>query len=289
MWAAGALLALPRPAPAQAPRLRICADPNNMPFSNRALQGFENRIGALVAHDLGAVPTYFWWAQRRGFLRNTLRAGQCDIVIGIARGTEGVAATPPYYRSTYVFVTRRDRHLDVTSFDDARLRRLRIGLHVIGADYNSLPPGVALAARGLAPNAVGYSIYGNYADPDPPARLVQAVAQGEVDVAVVWGPLAGYFARRSPVPLSVVPVADADAVRGIPFAYDIVAAVRPGHRVLRDRVAGILRRRQAEIDRILKDYGVPIAAPSPVVPPDPQGPEQSATPCSSRPRGYACA
>jgi hypothetical protein len=135
----------------------VCADPNNLPFSDRSGAGFENRIADVLAHALEVPVRYTWWAQRRGFIRSTLNAGQCDVVIGIAAGDDQVATTRPYYRSTYVFVTRRSMRPAVVSFDDPRLRNMRIGIHVIGADYNSLPPGVALARRGLVRNVVGYS------------------------------------------------------------------------------------------------------------------------------------
>jgi len=242
--------------------LRVCADPNNLPFSNRAGQGFENAIARVLARDFGAHVSYTWWAQRRGFIRNTLGAGRCDVVIGIVAGDEQVLTTAPYYRSTYVFVSRQARRYDITSFDDPRLRRLRIGIHVIGDDYNSLPPGVALARRGLVHNVVGYSIYGNYAEPSPPSKLITAVARGDVDVAVAWGPLAGYYARRSAVPLTVTPVGTAFAVRGIPFAYDIAVGVRHGDTAFRARLDRALAHEREPIRRILRQYGVPMIAPS---------------------------
>jgi quinoprotein dehydrogenase-associated probable ABC transporter substrate-binding protein len=242
--------------------LRVCADPNNLPFSDRDLQGFENRIASVLARDLGKVPVYTWWAQRRGFLRTTLNAHECDVVVGITAGADRVLTTPAYYRSAYVFVTRRDRHLAISSFDDPRLRTLRVGLHVIGADYNSLPPGVALASRAIVRNVVGYSIYGDYAKASPPSDLITAVEKGDVDVAIAWGPLAGYYATQSPVPLTLTPVATPTAGHGIPFAYDIAVGVRPDDRDLANRLAGVLVRRHAEIDRILRGYGVPmIGAP----------------------------
>jgi mxaJ protein len=233
--------------------LRICADPNNMPFSNRALQGFENKIAAVLADELHETPTYTWWAQRRGFLRNTLSAGLCDVVIGITPGVGPIATTAPYYRSTYVFVTRGPA---VTSFDDPRLRSQRVGIHVIGADYNGLPPAVALANRGIVRNVVGYSIYGNYDEPSPPSKLIDAVAHDDVDVAIAWGPLAGYYAHRERIPLTVTPVAD-QPVSGIPFTYDIAVGVRKDSTALRQRLDRALVARRAEIRRILHGYGVP--------------------------------
>src|SRR3954467_10608712 len=187
---------------ANARELRVCADPNNLPFSNEHLEGFENKIAALIAEELHADVSYTWWAQRRGFVRNTLKANDCDLVAGTAQGPPMVAPTKPYYRSTYVFVTRPDTR-EVTSFDDPALRSLKIGVHLIGDDGFNVPPAHALARRGIVANVRGYSIYGDYAEPNPPARLIDAVATGEIDVAVAWGPLAGYFAGLQQPPLRV--------------------------------------------------------------------------------------
>src|SRR4051812_36069581 len=120
--------------PASETSLRVCADPNNLPFSNEKGEGFENKIAELIAADMQRPLEYTWWAQRRGFFRNTLRAGTCDVVIGVPVSFELAATTRPYYRSTYVFVTRHDRHLDVRSLDDPVLKDLRIGVQLIGDD-----------------------------------------------------------------------------------------------------------------------------------------------------------
>ena len=118
----------------EAAALGICADPNNLPFSNDRGEGFENKLAELIGRDLGRPIRYTWMPQRRGFVRNTLRAGRCDIIMGVPASFELARPTEPYYRSTYVFVSRRDRHLRLTSLDDPRLKALRIGVHVIGAD-----------------------------------------------------------------------------------------------------------------------------------------------------------
>jgi len=243
-----------RHAPAVAPRpvLRVCADPNNLPFSNAREEGFENALAALVARDLGADLRYTWWAQRRGFVRNTLGAGECDLLVGAPSAFARVLPTRPYYRSSYVFVARADRALDIRSFDDPALRRLRIGVQLIGNDYANTPPAHALARRGLVDNVAGYTVYGDYTRPDPPARIMDAVARGEVDVAVVWGPLAGYFARRSAVPLVLTAVSPAVDPPGLAFAYDISMGVRRGNEALRARVQEVLVRRRREIDSILE-------------------------------------
>ena len=237
--------------------LRVCSDPNNLPFSNEARQGFENKIAQLLADDLNAKLSYVWWAQRRGFVRNTLNQNKCDVLIGVPSSFELTRTTIPYYRSTYVFVTRTDRHLKIASFDDPQLRRLRIGVQLIGDDATNTPPAHALSNRNIITNVRGYSVYGDYRQPNPPARLIDAVAGGDIDVAVAWGPLAGYFAKRGPVPLEVTPVSPQIDLPFLPFVFDISMGVRRGNDALRDELNTVISRRRAEIDRILSDYDVP--------------------------------
>jgi mxaJ protein len=243
--------------PPGARELRVCADPNNLPFSNEKQQGFENRIAELLARDLDAKLTYVWWAQHRGFVRNTINQNQCDVLIGVPSSFERTRPTIPYYRSTYVFVTRRDRHLRIASFDDPQLRRLRVGVQLIGDAGTNTPPAHALAKRGIITNVKGYSVYSDYREPNPPARIIDAVANGDIDVAVAWGPLAGYFARREPVPLDVAAVSPQIDLPFLPFVFDISMGVRRGNDALRENLNSIIQRRRADIDRILRDYGVP--------------------------------
>jgi mxaJ protein len=169
-----------------------------------------------------------------------------------------VDTTRPYYRSTHVFVTRARDGLALRSMDDPRLARLRIGVHVVGDDYASLPPLQALGRRGLVRNVSGYSLYGNYAEPDPPARLVDAVARGDVDVAIVWGPLGGYFAAQQKGLLQVTQMARDTDGPGVPFSYDISMGVRKGDRRLRDMLQNVLDRHHPEIERILRAYSIPL-------------------------------
>jgi mxaJ protein len=237
--------------------LRVCADPNNMPFSNRAEQGFENKLAELVAGELDARVEYTWWAQRRGFLRGTVNAGECDLVVGIPTGMEMVRRTRPYYRSGYVFVTRADRAIDVRSLDDSLLRALRIGVPVVGDDYAATPPAAALIKRGLAANLVGVSVFGNYAEPDPPARLIDAVRRGDVDVAIAWGPLAGWFSRRGTPALRIVPVTPQVDLPYMPLVFDIAMGVRHADSTFAAQLDSIIVRRRGDIDRILASYGVP--------------------------------
>lgn len=256
-WLAAAVMALVA-LPLFATDLRVCADPNNLPFSNRAGEGFENELARLVAKETHRRLVYTWFPQRRGFVRNTLRAGKCDVVIGIPSSYELAQPTAPYYRSTYVFVTRRDRKLHIASFDDPILKKLKIGVHAIGDDYANAPPAQALAKRGLASNIVGYSIYGDYSKPNPPARLIDAVARGDIDVAVAWGPLAGYFAKHEPAALSITPVSPEIDLPFLPFVFDIAMGVRRGDTALREELEQVLTKRRPEIQAVLRRYGVPL-------------------------------
>jgi mxaJ protein len=245
-------------SPSDARELRVCADPNNLPFSNAARQGFENRIIELVADELGANVSYVWWAQRRGNVRETLHAGRCDVIPGIACNLETVAATRPYYRSSYVFVTRAKRGLDIRGFDDERLRTLTIGVQMIGDDFSNTPPAHALTKRGIVDNVRGYMVYGDYAEDAPPRAIVDAVANGEVDLAIVWGPLAGYFAARSREALTLRPVAPMMDGPMLPMAFDICMGVRKEDRELRGEVDRALGIRSRQIRRVLEAYGVPM-------------------------------
>jgi mxaJ protein len=237
--------------------LRVCADPNNLPFSNSNGEGFENRIADLIARDMGATVRYTWWAQRRGFIRNTLNAGKCDVVIGVPASFDLTAVTVPYYRSSYVFVTRKDRNIRVRSFDDAGLRKLRIGVQLVGDDGANTPPVHALGARGIRGNLKGYLVYGDYRRQSPPSRIVDAVADGEVDIAIAWGPLAGYFAARQRVPLELVPVAPQIDLPFLPEVFDVSMGVRRQDKALRDRLDAIIDKERLSIEEILDSYNIP--------------------------------
>jgi mxaJ protein len=237
--------------------LRVCADPNNLPFSNERREGFENKIAELLAKEMGAHVRYTWFAQRRGFVRNTLKAGECDLVTGVPSSFDLTAVTIPYYRSSYVFVTRRDRNLDIRSFDDPQLVHLKIGVQLVGDDGMNTPPVHALANRGIRGNLKGYLVTGDYRQPNPPARIIDGVAKGEVDVAIVWGPLAGYFAEKQPVPLKIVPVTPQIDPPFLPEVFDISMGVRREDKEFRDRLDSIIERKRPEINAILDAYHVP--------------------------------
>ena len=237
--------------------LRVCADPNNLPYSNEQKQGFENQLAALIGKDLNMQVTYFWFPQREAFFRKTLNSGVCDVVMGVPTGIDEAVTTRPYYHSTYVFISRQDRHLHITSFDDPRLRTLKIGVHILGEEDDSLPPVHAFTSRGIVRNLVGFSIFGNLNEKDPPADLIKAVEDGKVDVAVAWGPLAGYFTRHSTVPLEITPIEGDPKLPRLPFHFDIAIGVRPGDQVLKNSLDAELVRRHAAIRQILNSYGIP--------------------------------
>lgn len=239
--------------------LRVCADPNNLPFSNNRGAGFENALVEIVARELGARVEYVWWAQRRGFVRSTLRTNSCDVIAGIPTSIELVTPTRPYYRSTYVFVTRQDRALKVATLDDDILRHAKVGVQLVGDDYANSPPAHALGARGIVRNVRGFSVYGDYADTMPTAPIMRAVVAREIDIAIVWGPLAGFYAKRTTTPLRLVPVSPQIDVPFLPFVYDVSMGVRHGDLALRDSLNAVLVRRRIEIDSLLGRFGVPRA------------------------------
>jgi quinoprotein dehydrogenase-associated probable ABC transporter substrate-binding protein len=252
---------------AAAPQLRVCADPNNLPYSDRQQRGVENKLAQMVAKDLGTQVSYFWFPQQDAFFRKTLQSGRCDVVMAVPVGMGGVDTTRPYYRSSYVFVSRRAENLRILSFDDPRLRSLRIGIHVLDSGDDSLPPVYALASRGIVQNVSGYSIFGHsVTQANPTADLIDAIARNEVDVAIAWGPTAGYFARQSPVSLNVEPIEGDPAHPNLPFTFEIGIGVRKGEAALREKLDAEVARRHAEIARLLRSYGFPqlnLAAPPP--------------------------
>jgi quinoprotein dehydrogenase-associated probable ABC transporter substrate-binding protein len=252
------------PSKTSKPTLRLCEDPNNLPFSSKDSVGLEHKIGELIARDLGTTVEDVWRPQRIGFVRNTLNAGKCDLIVNVPAHYDPVATTKPYYRTTYVFVYRTDRGYHISSLDDSILKRLKVGVQLVGADYEN-PPGVeAMARRGLMKNVVGYSVYGDSANgymsgPNPAADIVHAVARGEVDVAIVWGPTAGYFAPRESVPLTLVPVTPVvDTLSGGIFAYDMAMGVPKADTGAVTLLNSLIDRERPAIEKLLREYGVPL-------------------------------
>jgi mxaJ protein len=232
--------------------LVVCADPDNLPFSQQDGSGFENRIAALVAEDLRARLVYHWLPLRRGVVRKTLAARLCDVLMGVPADPAGLATTIPYYRSSYVLVTRMDWGAPVASFDDARIRASRIGVPLIGADGAAAPPASVLARRGILDNVRGFPVYG--AQPVS-QRMLDALATRRLDIAVGWGPAMGYYARRAKVPIDLALAQDETSA---PESFSIAIAVRDDEPGLRDELNAALDRERPRIDAVLAEYGVPL-------------------------------
>lgn len=269
--AAGLLLACAvaaaQPAPARK-AFRVCQDPNNLPFSNLKGEGYENKIAELMAQDLGLPVEYFSFPNRLAFIRNTLRFKlpgedfRCDIVMGVPAGFDQVSATKPYYRSTYAMVYAKGKGLDgVTTIDQflaldrSKLAALKIGI------YDRSPASEWMNAHQLVDSAVPYLIL----NPDPeqyPGEIIEKdLASGKLDAAIVWGPIAGYYATRLKTPeLVVVPM---KSERNVKFDYPMAMGVRYGEREWKQQIESLLERRKPEITAILRDYGVPLLEDAP--------------------------
>ena len=232
-------------------QLQICGDPDNLPFSNKKSEGFENKIAQVIAKEIGAELTYFWWPHQRGLVRRAMRPGLCDVMISIPQGWDQVLWTKPYYRSAYVIVYPKDRGFQITSLDDPILKRLKIGVYI-----NS-PPAEALANRDIRTNVVGYSLFYDSGG-ERPDKMIQDLIAGKIDVVMDWGPMAGYFTKRldGSSPLEVVLLQGGEP--GIPFTFEFSMGVRKGNTVLKAELEQAISKRHAEIRKILEEYGVPL-------------------------------
>jgi mxaJ protein len=231
-------------------RLRVCADPSNLPFSNQAGEGFENKIAELLAGKLGRELSYTWYPQSVGFVRNTLGAARCDLVIGIATTNELLQNSNPYYRSSYVLVQRADAGRKATSLHDPALAELRLGA------VARTPPVTLLAQRGLLGKLKPYPLIVDTRFESPGRQMVEDVAAGEIDVAVVWGPIGGYWAQQQAVPLEVTPLIGED--KGVRLDFRISMGLRRGEPNWKREVNDLLTASKDEIDAILVNYGVPL-------------------------------
>jgi quinoprotein dehydrogenase-associated probable ABC transporter substrate-binding protein len=245
-----AALAVDQPEAVDRSALRVCADPGNMPFSNVKAEGFENKIAELLAARLGVEVKYTWFPQATGFLRNTLRARRCDVVIGIASGAELVLNTNPYYRSAYVMVTRKADGIAVGRLDDPALKSLKIGL-IAGT-----PPAAVIAQNGLMAHARPYDLVVDTRIDSPSRRMVADLAAGSIDVALLWGPLGGYFAAQHGDALAVTPlVHEAISSR---MDYYIAMGVRPGETRWKHDLETLILENRDQITAILREYHVPL-------------------------------
>jgi mxaJ protein len=240
---------------AEGAQLRVCSDPNNLPFSNRAQAGLEDALARLVGAELGLSVTHYFWAQRRGFVRNTLKADKCDLIMGVPADSDMLLTTRPYYRSSYVFVTRSELPT-LRSFDDPRLRSLRVGVPLVGDDYANPPPVHALSRRGIVDNVRGFSVFGDYSQESPPLELLRALERGEIDVAIAWGPLAGFAVKQSEGKLKLHPVSPR-AEGPHRFSFSVSMGVRPDAHELKRTLDAVLGKKRQAIEELLRDYGVP--------------------------------
>ncbi|MCE8022472.1 quinoprotein dehydrogenase-associated putative ABC transporter substrate-binding protein [Halomonas sp. MCCC 1A11036] len=248
-----ALVGLP-PAAANPPErqereaLRVCADANNLPFTNQAGDGFENRIAELMAEELGVPLIYVWAPQVMGFVRNTLELRVCDVMIGAVAGYEFVQNTNAYYRSVYALVVPEESDLRATSLTDPALAGKRFGV------VAETPPMVPLRRAGAS--VKGYPLMVDTRVRTPVRDAIEEVAAGETDGAVVWGPLAGHYAALQSPPLRVIPLVDDDS--GAQLDYRITMGIRRGEPHWKDWINDFIERHQETIDAILTEHHVPL-------------------------------
>ena len=229
---------------------KVCADQDNLPYSNSKQEGFENKIAQLIAQDLGKKLSYQFWYDRMGYIRNTLNARRCDVIMGTVAGNDMVLTSKPYYRSGYVFVTRKESNLNITDWDSPDLRKGIIG--VVG----QTPPSRPIYDKGLMENARPYRIQRDLNL--PPSFMIDDLVKGDIDIAIVWGPIGGYYAKQSKVPLVVVPVPEYEDtnVHGKEY-WNISVAVRKKDKERLAMIQEVLDRRHADIMKILDDFGIP--------------------------------
>ena len=231
--------------------LRVCADPANMPFSNQAGEGFENKLAELLSADLKLPLEYTWFPQATGFVRNTLGAKRCDVVMGYVAASEVIQNTNPYYKSAWVLVYPKDQGLDgVEALDDARLKRKRIGI-VAGA-----PPATIMAMNGLMGHAKPYALMVDRRYESPAEEMLRDIAAGNIDAGILWGPIAGYYARKADKPLAIVPLLH--ETKSVTMTYRITLGLRHGELEWKHRLNDFLDAHKAEIQSILLQYGVPL-------------------------------
>ena len=257
-WSAALLALAGGPAAAQAPtgelvaktELRVCADPADLPFSDQKLEGFENKIAALMGQELSVPVTYAWFPQVVGFVRNTLGAGRCDLIMGTVAGDELVQTSTPYYFTGYMFVSRTDGGLNFTDFDDPKLRELHIG--VVGAT----PPSDLLVRHGLMANARPYQLQIDTRLGTETHQMILDIVDKKIDAGLLWGPIAGYYIRHDNLPLTLVMLhSEPQSPR---LEYHIAMGIRHNEPDWRRKVNAIIQKRRNDIAAILRDYGVPL-------------------------------
>jgi len=233
--------------------LRVCADPDNLPSSNQAGEGFENRLAEFLAEKWNSKLQYIWWAAPRGMMR-MLNGNYCDVSMEAPTEFDMAGVTGPYYRTSYVIVQRRDAPHKITGLDDPALKGMKIGVHLFAADGENTPPAMALSAHGIV-GLVGFSTT-YIGGQNRPEDIIKAVADDSIDVAIVWGPIAGYHAQKLGVDLTLTPV-DNDTLTGMQFAFSMGMATRRRETALRDSLQAFIEGHRAEIQGILDQFGIP--------------------------------
>ena len=230
---------------------RVCADPANFPLSDKSETGFENKIAELMASELGVPLEYTWFPMATGFIRKTLQANACDVVIGYAQGDEMVLNTNHYYTSGYVLIVPADGPLaGVTAIGDPALKDKRVGV-VAGS-----PPGTHMALHGLLAKAKGYDLMVDRRYQDPAGDMLADLEAGTIDAAILWGPIGGPLVKKSHPRFKITPLLS----EPLPpkMFYRITMGVRQGEKVWERKLNSLIRRNQAKIDAILTDAGVPL-------------------------------
>jgi quinoprotein dehydrogenase-associated probable ABC transporter substrate-binding protein len=252
----GWLLAMGRPGAAQTAdtvdrtELKVCADPNNLPFSDEKKEGFENKIAELMGTELGLKVDYTWFPQVIGFVHNTLRAHLCDLVMGTVAGDEIMQTTNPYYFTTYVMFYRSDKGHTLAGAEDPHLASLRLGV-VAGT-----PPSDLLVRHELMSHTRPYALTVDTRSESPTHEMVQDVVDGAIDVGFLWGPIAGYYRKLNDLPLTLVPLKDEPGAARM--EYHIAMGVRANEAEWRRRINAAILKRQPEITTTLRQFGVPL-------------------------------
>jgi len=228
--------------------LRVCADPNLLPFSNDKLEGFENKIAAMIGEELGVPVIYTWWPQTIGFVRNTLRAQKCDIIMGAASGDGLTQNTNPYYRSVYSLVYRESAGIQPKAMNDPSLQGLRFGVV-------TKTPGATLANQNHITNVEPYELDIDTRQDNPARRAIEDVGTGKTDATIIWGPIAGYFASLQPTKLTVLPLVDEHSTR---LDFSISMGIRSDETEWKHWLNDFIVRRQSDINAVLAQYHVPM-------------------------------
>jgi len=250
LWGAGATATALDHEGRNSSYLTVCGDPNNLPFSNDRQEGFENRIAQLIAGEVGRPLHYRWWPQTVGFVRNTLGVRLCDLIMGITSVNEMVQNTNPYYRSVYTLVYRSDAPYQIQGLQDPALKGLRLGV-VAGT-----PPATLLARYGLLAQTRSYHRTVDTRHHSPAAEAVKDVARGDLDIAILWGPIAGYTAARQSVPLTVAPLPP--EVDSVPLAFNVSMGIRHRETRWKHDLNALIAKLKPEIEAILLEYSVPL-------------------------------